>query len=195
MAERLRNNAMYAIPETMRTEHLPLHHRRRQARAAVAEWRPPVPPHHVQEAHRHLHGRSPPRFGEVYGSLRKCARGIRAARGVSAKLDAMNVVLGVGGGIAAYKSAELARALMERGLRVQVVLTGAAQQFITPLTFAALTGRKVITGLFRLGQLRRNALQRRSSTSRWPRITMCWWSRPPPPICWRAWPTGMPTIF
>ncbi len=60
----------------------------------------------------------------------------------------MNAVLGVGGGIAAYKSAELARALMERGVRVQVVLTSAAEQFITPLTFAALTGRKVITGLF-----------------------------------------------
>jgi phosphopantothenoylcysteine decarboxylase/phosphopantothenate--cysteine ligase len=63
----------------------------------------------------------------------------------------MNVVLGVGGGIAAYKSAELARALMERGLRVQVVLTDAAQKFITPLTFAALTGRKVITNLFSAG--------------------------------------------
>ncbi|MBV9771083.1 MAG: bifunctional phosphopantothenoylcysteine decarboxylase/phosphopantothenate--cysteine ligase CoaBC, partial [Bryobacterales bacterium] len=60
----------------------------------------------------------------------------------------MNVVLGVGGGIAAYKSAELARALMERGMRVQVVMTEAAQQFITPLTFASLTGHKVITGLF-----------------------------------------------
>jgi len=60
----------------------------------------------------------------------------------------MNVVLGVGGGIAAYKSAELARALIDRGLRVQVVLTDAAQRFITPLTFAALTGRKVITNLF-----------------------------------------------
>ena len=60
----------------------------------------------------------------------------------------MNAVLGVGGGVAAYKSAELARALMERGVRVQVVLTDAAQQFVTPLTFAALTGRKVITGLF-----------------------------------------------
>src|SRR5271167_569544 len=60
----------------------------------------------------------------------------------------MNAVLGVGGGIAAYKSAELARALMERGFRVQVVMTGAAQRFITPLTFAALTGQKVITGLF-----------------------------------------------
>ena len=60
----------------------------------------------------------------------------------------MNAILGVGGGIAAYKSAELARALMERGLRVQVVLTPAAEKFITPLTFAALTGRKVITDLF-----------------------------------------------
>ena len=63
----------------------------------------------------------------------------------------MNAVLGVGGGIAAYKAAELARALMERGLRVQVVMTAAAQQFITPLTFAALTGRKVITDLFASG--------------------------------------------
>jgi phosphopantothenoylcysteine decarboxylase/phosphopantothenate--cysteine ligase len=60
----------------------------------------------------------------------------------------MNAVLGVGGGIAAYKSAELARALMERGMRVQVILTPAAEKFITPLTFAALTGRKVITDLF-----------------------------------------------
>ena len=60
----------------------------------------------------------------------------------------MNAILGIGGGIAAYKSAELARALMERGLGVQVVMTAAAQQFITPLTLAALTGRKVITDLF-----------------------------------------------
>ncbi|MGA2601496.1 MAG: bifunctional phosphopantothenoylcysteine decarboxylase/phosphopantothenate--cysteine ligase CoaBC [Bryobacteraceae bacterium] len=60
----------------------------------------------------------------------------------------MNAVLGVGGGIAAYKSAELARALMERGFRVQVVMTDAAREFIQPLTFAALTGNKVVTGLF-----------------------------------------------
>src|SRR3984893_15750444 len=60
----------------------------------------------------------------------------------------MNAVLGVGGGIAAYKSAELARALMERGFRVQVVMTDAARQFVQPLTFAALTGNKVITDLF-----------------------------------------------
>jgi phosphopantothenoylcysteine decarboxylase/phosphopantothenate--cysteine ligase len=60
----------------------------------------------------------------------------------------MNVALGVGGGIAAYKAAELARALMERGCTVQVLMTRAAEEFIRPLTFAALTGRKVITNLF-----------------------------------------------
>ncbi len=60
----------------------------------------------------------------------------------------MRVVLGVGGGIAAYKSAELVRALQQRGHDVQVVMTRAAQEFIQPLTFAALTGHKVITGLF-----------------------------------------------
>jgi phosphopantothenoylcysteine decarboxylase / phosphopantothenate---cysteine ligase len=59
-----------------------------------------------------------------------------------------NVALGVGGGIAAYKAAELARALMERGFSVQVVMTRSAEEFVRPLTFAALTGRKVITGLF-----------------------------------------------
>ncbi len=58
------------------------------------------------------------------------------------------VVLGVSGGIAAYKAAELARRLQDRGMRVRVVMTRAAQQFIQPLTFAALTGEKVITDLF-----------------------------------------------
>jgi len=60
----------------------------------------------------------------------------------------MNVALGVGGGIAAYKAAELARALMERGFTVEVVMTRAAEEFVRPLTFAALTGRKVHTHLF-----------------------------------------------
>src|SRR5258707_7695077 len=58
------------------------------------------------------------------------------------------IILGVGGGIAAYKSAELARALMQREIRVQVVMTRGAQEFVRPLTFAALTGRKVITDIF-----------------------------------------------
>ena len=60
----------------------------------------------------------------------------------------MNVALGVGGGIAAYKAAELARALMERGFTVDVVMTRASEEFIRPLTFAALTGRKVHTHMF-----------------------------------------------
>jgi phosphopantothenoylcysteine decarboxylase/phosphopantothenate--cysteine ligase len=59
-----------------------------------------------------------------------------------------NIALGVGGGIAAYKAAELARALMERGFSVQVVMTRSAEEFVRPLTFAALTGRKVLTSLF-----------------------------------------------
>jgi phosphopantothenoylcysteine decarboxylase/phosphopantothenate--cysteine ligase len=61
------------------------------------------------------------------------------------------VILGVGGGIAAYKSAELARALMQRDVRVQVVMTRGAQKFVRPLTFAALTGHKVITDIFSSG--------------------------------------------
>src|SRR5579863_972089 len=60
----------------------------------------------------------------------------------------MRIVLGVTGGIAAYKSAELARSLIQNGHEVQVVLTRAAEEFIRPLTFASLTGHKVITGLF-----------------------------------------------
>jgi phosphopantothenoylcysteine decarboxylase/phosphopantothenate--cysteine ligase len=60
----------------------------------------------------------------------------------------MKVVLGVSGGIAAYKAAELVRLLQEREIRVQVVMTRAAQEFVRPLTFAALSGEKVITGMF-----------------------------------------------
>ena len=60
----------------------------------------------------------------------------------------MRVGLGVTGGIAAYKAAELVRLLQDKGLEVQVVMTRSSRQFVTPLTFAALTGRKVITDLF-----------------------------------------------
>ena len=60
----------------------------------------------------------------------------------------MKVLLAIGGGIAAYKSAELARLLMQQGHQVQVVMTSAAEEFVRPLTFAALTGRKVLTNLF-----------------------------------------------
>jgi phosphopantothenoylcysteine decarboxylase/phosphopantothenate--cysteine ligase len=60
----------------------------------------------------------------------------------------VKIILGIGGGIAAYKSAELARRLIEQGHQVQAVMTAAAQEFVRPLTFAALTGRKVLTDLF-----------------------------------------------
>jgi phosphopantothenoylcysteine decarboxylase/phosphopantothenate--cysteine ligase len=60
----------------------------------------------------------------------------------------MRIVLGVSGGIAAYKAAEIARALIQNGHEVQAVMTRSARRFIQPLTFASLTGRKVITGLF-----------------------------------------------
>src|SRR5271165_759925 len=60
----------------------------------------------------------------------------------------MRLVLGVGGGIAAYKAAELVRALQNKNHAVQVVMTRSAQEFVQPLTFAALSGQKVITGLF-----------------------------------------------
>jgi phosphopantothenoylcysteine decarboxylase/phosphopantothenate--cysteine ligase len=60
----------------------------------------------------------------------------------------MKVTVGVSGGVAAYKAAELVRALQQNALDVHVVMTEAAQQFVTPLTFAALTGHKVISSLW-----------------------------------------------
>jgi len=60
----------------------------------------------------------------------------------------MRITLGVSGGVAAYKSAELVRRLQQDGHAVQVVMTRAAREFVTPLTFAALSGQKVITDLF-----------------------------------------------
>src|SRR6266700_3493291 len=64
----------------------------------------------------------------------------------------MKIALGVSGGIAAYKAAELVRQLQDRGIRVQVVMTRAAQEFVRPLTFAALSGEKVITSMFSPGE-------------------------------------------
>lgn len=63
----------------------------------------------------------------------------------------MKIALGVSGGIAAYKAAEVVRLLQDRGIRVQVIMTAASQEFIRPLTFATLSGEKVITDLFSAG--------------------------------------------
>jgi phosphopantothenoylcysteine decarboxylase/phosphopantothenate--cysteine ligase len=60
----------------------------------------------------------------------------------------MRVTVGVSGGIAAYKAAELVRALQRKNFEVHVAMTEAATRFVQPLTFAALTGHKVITGLW-----------------------------------------------
>ena len=64
----------------------------------------------------------------------------------------MKVMVGVSGGIAAYKAAEVVRALQKQALEVRVVMTDSAQRFIQPLTFAALTGHKVITSLWRTSE-------------------------------------------
>lgn len=62
----------------------------------------------------------------------------------------MRVLLGISGGIAAYKSAELVRRLQQRGHSVQVILTRAAREFVTPLTLATLSGEPVLEDLFSL---------------------------------------------
>ncbi|HZL26143.1 MAG TPA: bifunctional phosphopantothenoylcysteine decarboxylase/phosphopantothenate--cysteine ligase CoaBC [Acidobacteriaceae bacterium] len=60
----------------------------------------------------------------------------------------MKILLGVCGGIAAYKAAELLRTLQECAVDVQVAMTASAQEFVKPLTFAALTGKRVYTSLW-----------------------------------------------
>jgi len=61
------------------------------------------------------------------------------------------IVLGITGGIAAYKAAELVRLLVKQGIAVEVVMTPAATQFITPMTLQALSGRPVLTDLWQSG--------------------------------------------
>src|SRR5450756_2999213 len=59
-----------------------------------------------------------------------------------------NVLIGVTGGIAAYKVAELARMLVRGGVNVKVIMTSAGQQFVTPLTFRTITGNPVATSMW-----------------------------------------------
>ncbi len=67
---------------------------------------------------------------------------------MTASLQGKKILLGVTGGIAAYKAVEVLRLLVTAGAQVQVVMTAAAQQFVTPLTFQALSGETVRTDLF-----------------------------------------------
>lgn len=63
-------------------------------------------------------------------------------------MNGKRILLGITGGIAAYKSADLVRRLREHGAEVQVVMTAAAREFVTPTTFQALSGRAVRSDLF-----------------------------------------------
>src|SRR5688572_420424 len=74
----------------------------------------------------------------------------RAPRDPAFALTGAHIVVGVGGGIAAYKAAELVRMLDKAGATVHVAMTGRAQKFIAPMTFQALTRRPVFTDLFSL---------------------------------------------
>src|SRR5881396_3583044 len=68
------------------------------------------------------------------------------------RLDGKTVVVGVSGGIACYKACEVVRLLVAAGARVRVVMTAAAQRFVTPLTFQTLAGQPVATDTFDLTQ-------------------------------------------
>jgi phosphopantothenoylcysteine decarboxylase/phosphopantothenate--cysteine ligase len=66
----------------------------------------------------------------------------------SGELGGRRILLGVTGGIAAYKAVELARLLMKSGAKVQVVMTTAATKFVAPLSFETVTGRSVFVEMF-----------------------------------------------
>ncbi len=65
-------------------------------------------------------------------------------------LKGKNILIGIGGGIAVYRVAELARSLMKQGAAVRCIMTRSAREFVTPMTFEALTGEPVHTTLFDL---------------------------------------------
>ncbi|MDQ6989940.1 MAG: flavoprotein, partial [Mariprofundaceae bacterium] len=67
-------------------------------------------------------------------------------------LQGKRILLGIGGGIAVYRAVELMRLLIKQGATVKCVMTKAAQAFVTPLTFEALSGQKVHHDLFDLTQ-------------------------------------------
>ncbi|MCI0691016.1 bifunctional phosphopantothenoylcysteine decarboxylase/phosphopantothenate--cysteine ligase CoaBC [candidate division KSB1 bacterium] len=77
------------------------------------------------------------------------------------------ILLGVSGGIAAYKSCELVRELRRRGAMVRVMMTSRAQEFVTPMTFAALSEQPVLTNIFPEG---RSAAIEHIDWSRWPEV-------------------------
>src|SRR5271170_4997298 len=85
-------------------------------------------------------------LGSGFGTIELCARD--GKREEDMKAERSKVTIGVCGGIAAYKSVELVRLLQDAGYDPHVVMTASAQEFVTPLTFAAISGHKVITTLW-----------------------------------------------
>ena len=71
-----------------------------------------------------------------------------AKRQMSDPLKDKNIVFGVCGGIAAYKAVDLLRVLLKAGARIRVIMTRAAQAFVGPLTFEAISGHSVWTHMF-----------------------------------------------
>jgi len=105
----------------------------------------------------------------------------------------MRITLGVTGGVAAYKAAELVRRLQQDAFTVQVVMTRGAREFITPLTFAALSGQRVITDLFAESGGEANlesAIEHIAVAQRTDLLLVA----PPPPISLRNSPAASPTI-
>src|SRR6202050_3217278 len=82
------------------------------------------------------------------GGVRSTYRARIGQKADNQLMQGKRILLGVTGGIAAYKSAELVRRLIEHGAQVQVVMTSAAREFVTPTTFQALSGRPVRTDLW-----------------------------------------------
>ena len=121
---------------------------------------------------------SPIRSAELNASFRRVgqtADGSSSALRGEQTLRARQILLIIGGGIAAYKILDLIRRLRERGMAVRVVMTRAAQEFVTPLSAGAIAGERAFTDLFD------PARSSTSATSGWRATPISSSSRPPPP--------------
>ena len=72
----------------------------------------------------------------------------KARKPDASPVEGREIIVGVSGGVAAYKTADLVSKLRQRGAGVTVVMTANAQQFVTPLTFESVSGNRVVTDLF-----------------------------------------------
>src|SRR5579862_158585 len=87
-------------------------------------------------------------IGAISHYCRRLARLQSRGAIIRLPMQSKRILLGVTGGIAAYKSPDLVRRLRERGAEVQVVMTAAAREFVTPATFQAVSGRSVRSDLW-----------------------------------------------